>query len=371
MNICMLIPSFHPLVGGAETQLKNLTNYFNKVGINSWIVTRKVPNVDSMDTINGVPVIRLMSIKMFPIVFFINGIIYLIRKRYHFDILHIHSLDSISILGVLVGRLLKKPVILKVTGGHQLKVLENNYFRLWLIKRYASNFIALNSGISKTLNLIGVDNGRISNIPNGVNYDASIELGGKRQYNVVYCGRLINRKRVDCILIAWKKVLEYDNNIKLHIIGDGPEKQSLVNLSESLSLKDSVKFYGTCGQEKVFSILKRSKLFTLASNSEGISNSLLEAMSFGVVPIVSNVDGNIDVVEHDLNGKIFELGNSNHLALTIIELLKDRGLCKKIGSNALKRIKENYSIEVIGEMYMKLYENLLNKNENNYNISMR
>jgi hypothetical protein len=63
IKVCMLIPSFHPLVGGAETQLENLADYLNKAGLYTWILTRKLPDTRSIEIINNVKIVRLRSIK--------------------------------------------------------------------------------------------------------------------------------------------------------------------------------------------------------------------------------------------------------------------------------------------------------------------
>lgn len=157
------------------------------------------------------------------------------------------------------------------------------------------------------------------------------EKNNNNNNNYIYVGRIVTEKRVDILLRAFEKI-SYSK--KLLIIGEGKMLQTLKN-----KYKD-VNFYGSLDHYKVFNLLDKFTFFVSASKIEGLSFSLLEAMSRGVIPIVSNVPGHIDVVVNNYNGFIFS--NQKDLEEILIytsNLKKDDIL--KLSNNAIKSSKEN------------------------------
>ena len=133
-------------------------------------------------------------------------------------------------------------------------------------------------------------------MPNGVEINNNYvkkEIN-KNKFSVLFIGRLEKIKNISYLLKNWKKFSDVNSHSELLIIGDGNEQDNLKNISQDLGLVNKVKFMGKLNSEEILLSLNKSDVFVLPSLSEGISNSLLEAMSFGLVPIVSNVEGNIN-----------------------------------------------------------------------------
>jgi glycosyltransferase involved in cell wall biosynthesis len=135
-------------------------------------------------------------------------------------------------------------------------------------------------------------------IPNGVDIGAQSKCD--RDVDVVCVSRLVNWKNVDIAIRAAGEL-----NLSMVIIGDGPERNNLEELAQLLHVKAD--FQGQLTQNIVCDWLNRSKYFLLLSDYEGLSFALLEAMSRGVLPVVSANEGNLSVVSSGRNGIVTKI----------------------------------------------------------------
>ena len=162
----------------------------------------------------------------------------------------------------------------------------------------------------------------IKYIPNGVQIN---EIGQTQKiYDLVCVSRLVKWKNVDqCIRVASQLKLS------LLVIGTGPEMQNLRNLSDEISAKST--FVGDCSSSEVMNYLKASRIYLLISQYEGMSFSLLEAMSAELAVVVSNTPGNLAVVENGVNGQVVEPDNLWQITETVSNLINDPNLCRRQG----------------------------------------
>lgn len=151
-------------------------------------------------------------------------------------------------------------------------------------------------------------------------------------WDVVFIGRLVPIKRIDILLQALKIVKEEIDRIKAVIVGDGPLRQELEVLARDLGLKDTVDFAGHCAD--IPSILNRSKVFVLTSQTEGLSLALMEAMMSGVPAVVSDVGDLRDLVKNGTNGFLVEDHTPEKFAERISTLLRDPVLREKFARAA-------------------------------------
>ena len=106
-----------------------------------------------------------------------------------------------------------------------------------------------------------------------------IEIDNKKM-NIVTVGRLCHQKGIDLMLNNIKELTKYRKDFHLYIIGDGPQKEELIDLTKNLDLKDYVSFLGN--QKNPFKYLTKMDLFYLSSRYEGQGMVILEAMSVGL-----------------------------------------------------------------------------------------
>ncbi len=105
---------------------------------------------------------------------------------------------------------------------------------------------------------------------------------------VLYVGRLTAAKNVDALVRAIAQLCA--SGVKMHcdIVGEGPERESLQELTQGLGVADHVYFAGGVGFERVLGFYERADVLVLISNSEGWPKAIAEAMAFGVICVGSN-----------------------------------------------------------------------------------
>jgi len=147
---------------------------------------------------------------------------------------------------------------------------------------------------------------------------------------------------------------------RLLLVGEGPELPKLESfLIAHPKCRQHVSFLGT--SDRVSELLNAIDVCVLPSLTEGISNSLLEAMASGVPVVVTATGGNPEVVVDGVSGLLFPVGDDRRLAEQI-SLLKSRsGLRSELVCQALGRVREKFSIDSMVRKYEQLYDGLSDK----------
>lgn len=172
-------------------------------------------------------------------------------------------------------------------------------------------------------------------IPNGVS--SKYQIKPEKYIDVITVCRLVAWKNVDLLI---KAANEY--NFSLCIVGDGPELDKLITAAKG---NTKIDFRGRLPQGEVDKLLMASRIFALISDYEGLSFSLLQAMSFGLPVVVSNSSGNADVVKKSKNGIIVDPRTHGQLGLAILGLLKNISRIDKLSKKSSDSIRNFYSIE--------------------------
>ena len=216
----------------------------------------------------------------------------------------------------------------KVTGGIQRKLLRfalNGFSGIITPSQQLADFVK-NWGISKP----------VSVIPNGVQILGMTNQS--KEFDLVTVSRLVPWKNVDLLIrIVAKK------NLKLCVMGDGPENLKLRTLATELNAK--VTFTGALAQDEVSPQVAKAKYFVLLSTYEGMSFALLEALGAGIPAIVSNAAGNVAVIQNSLNGYVVDISNEIACGDSIAEILSSASNYQKVSEGALQSVIENYSID--------------------------
>ena len=147
-------------------------------------------------------------------------------------------------------------------------------------------------------------------------------------------------------------------NVKLLIVGDGPEKDDLISMSEKLKLNGKVQFLGH--RNDVNELLQASDIFISITETEGLSCTIIEALSAGLPVIISNIGGNNEIITHRTEGFLVNVGRLNIAKEILNKLIDEHELRKKMGKKSRDRAIKLFSIEKMTQEYAKLYENVLN-----------
>lgn len=173
----------------------------------------------------------------------------------------------------------------------------------------------------------------------------------KNDFVICTTGRIVKMKGIDILIKALSLVKK--KNVIVIIAGDGPEKRNLDILVDSLNLGNKVNFLGQT--EKIVELLNASDLFVSTSYAEGMSNSILEALSCGVPVIITDISSNRDLIEriNDI-GLAVKPGDQKALAKAITSLMSYPEL-EILGCNARSFVISRYSVLQRIEKEYKVY----------------
>lgn len=213
---------------------------------------------------------------------------------------------------------------------------------------------------------VGVSEQLIHTIPNGLPTQdkPSIESGGIRaefglpdQAKLVgFVGRLAPQKCLKDLVWAFQLLHQVIDDAYLVLVGEGPEREELAALARSFDCRDKVIFTGH--RQDATAVISQLDAFCLPSSFEGMSNSLMEAMAFGVPVVVSDIPANLELIRHDENGLVFPLGVGPEITKACKRVLEDSELAARLGGAAKAMIREEHSVGQLVEKHVALYRQL-------------
>jgi glycosyltransferase involved in cell wall biosynthesis len=375
--VWMIIPTFFPTIGGAQSQVERVSKILLAEGWSvrvltrqhSWDHPRGLPGGNTI--VHGVPVTRLYSrggTKIGSLLYVLGGLWHLLRWG-RGGIYHAHDIGAAGWLAVAARYLLGGRCLVKLrTGRDRYEELFASGFARWhfaMILRLADRVVVVNHAVEELVGRLGVPSQRIVSLSNAVDTQAFSPVAAEKKRAirerlglprdkaiVLYVGRLHPVKGVDILLQAWARLPEgIRHHAMLLVVGDGPERSNLLQTIASLELAESVTLTGD--QETTRDYYWASDLFVLPSRSEGQSNALNEAMACGLPVIASNVGGALDVIEEGKSGILFEAENVHQLAEKLTSLLMSRDQWAELGTQARLAIFRHANL---GDTVLRLKE---------------
>jgi glycosyltransferase involved in cell wall biosynthesis len=182
----------------------------------------------------------------------------------------------------------------------------------------------------------------------------------KDRRGVLYVGRLVAGKGVDDLLNAWAATSAPVRSQGLTIIGDGSQRSAMQNLSESLSVTDSVTFLGPVTHDDLPAYYQQAALLVFPSaGKEGLGLVAIEAMGCDCPVLTSDTGSLADVVVEGQTGFVYPMGNATAMAQRLNELVAAQEFCTKIGVQGGNAVRSRFDWTVTGQTYQGLYEGLL------------
>lgn len=203
----------------------------------------------------------------------------------------------------------------------------------------------------------------ISVVPNGVQLCFKERVSaGEAPLRVLYAGRIEDlQKNVMLLPEILEKVWRRHPEIHLSVVGDGPDLTRLKGRFARTSGGARVLFHGMVPPEDMADFYRQSDVLVLPTRYEGSSNTLLEAMAMGCIPLVSQIKGVTDVVvEQGLNGWCFPVGDADGFVDAIIQLAEDERLRKNMSHEARLCVEGRFTLEKMAEGYQKSFFAVLN-----------
>jgi glycosyltransferase involved in cell wall biosynthesis len=265
-----------------------------------------------------------------------------IIKKNKINIIHAHWIIPQGIIAFLLQRLLKIPYILTIHGTDIFSL--KNKFVLTLKKNIvtnASSVTVVSTAIKKEVEKLVGTKVPIVVAPMGVDENKfnpekySEEI--KQKFNIsgpflLFVGRLEEVKGIEYLIEAMRGIVRYNNKSKLLIVGEGPIKEKLISLCNSLNLNDSITFVGALPHSDLPAYFATADYFISPSvitdkgQVEGFGLTLVEASLSGCIPIATKTGGIIDIIEHRETG--FFVDNKSHSSITdtVLNLMQNKAL---------------------------------------------
>lgn len=369
MKIVLLIPTMD--LGGAEKQVSLLATGLHQRGhdVHVILLTRDGPRSDALRSA-GVPV-EILGKKFQADVTALFRLTDRLRQIAP-DVVHTFLFAANS-FGRVAARRVGVPVIL---ASERCVDPWKRPWHFW-VDRYLQTLcqaITTNSsGVVDFYQANGIDRDKFVIIPNGIEPPPNLTPGPDSVITkadaharlripldrklILTVGRLWPQKRIRDMVWAAELLGTLREDTTLVVIGDGPQRGELLRHRDAVSRPEYVQFAGW--RDDVAVLLPHADAFWIASEYEGQSNSVIEAMRAGVPVIASNIPGNTDLIRHDETGWLFELGDEAELARRTNILLSAPEIGEPIIAAARRRIAEDFSVATMVDSHIDLYSRLL------------
>lgn len=376
LSVVMVSASFHPHVGGAESQALELSGALLERGLSVRVVTRRLPGLPARELVRGVPVERLWRAGggvLDAATFFVSLCAWLVRERRSYQVVHAHLAGSPAAAAALMGRLLGKRVFVKLGGGAGIGELAVSS-RTPAGRLKLALFRALKPTLLVVARPLAQEAARylgampVQTLPNGVDAARYAPLGDPARREAararlgwptkglvfLYTGRLSPEKRLPHFVEIWaRETKKARGTFTLAMIGAGSEEPAIRSSIEFARAADRVKILPPMAS--VAEAYAAADVFVLPSVSEGLSNALLEAMASGLAVLATRVGGTPEAVEDGVSGFLYDSGNEEQLKAQLGKLLERPELALVMGRAARERALAAFSLDKTAERCELLY----------------
>lgn len=176
-------------------------------------------------------------------------------------------------------------------------------------------------------------------------------INKKDKFIFLTVGRLVLVKNIGMQIEAMEEVVKKYPNIELWIIGDGPEKNNYESQIKNYDLEKNVKLL--YWKDKLNRYYEQADAFLLTSNAEGWGMVVIEAASFGLPIIMTDVGCAGEVIKNNESGLVTPVGDKQRLVEAMLKIIEDENLRKKLGENAKLAVSQLPNKEQILELYKK------------------
>ena len=292
------------------------------------------------------------------------------------------ALDPVStgLPALLAARVLGKPFVVKIVGDYAWEQGSQRYgitatldefvhqektpfavacFRAvqTFVAKHSVKVIVPSNYLKGIISVWGVSPNKIEVIYNSISLPDLPEVLKQNDSMVVSAGRLVPWKGMDGLIDAVAEVKKQIPSVGLTIVGDGPDRKVLEEKGAKV-LGSSITFTGMLSQEENLSVIESSSVYVLNSSYEGLSHQLIETLMLGKAIIATEVGGNPELIQNDVNGILISYGEQEALITALTKLLGDAELRARLGARA-KESSANFSVSAMIEKTRTLLISLI------------
>jgi glycosyltransferase involved in cell wall biosynthesis len=279
------------------------------------------------------------------------------------DVIHVRSPGSVALYAIfLLWRVRQKPRWVKYAGNWmQTGVIPLSFAfqRWWLRKGLSRGPVTVNGRWPDQPNhVFSFDNPSMTLQDIQVARSTVVDKRLGQPLRFIFVGRTETAKGLGVALEVTKRLLSHYRDIYLDVLGDGPERQMFERMSAQLGLTGRVTFHGWVPHDHVCDFLARSHFILLPSASEGWPKVLSEAMSYGVVPVASDVSAIPQILEKTGAGVALPMRDVAAFTRVIVELIHDPtkwGEMSRAGMDVAPRFTYERYLIALDEMFRLAY----------------
>lgn len=331
MKIGFFTDTYFPQVSGVATSIKTLKDELEKNGHQVYIFTTTDPNAKGFEEdVIRMPSVPFVSFKDRRVVVRGMWYAYLVAKELELDLIHTHTEFGAGLLGKMVGKKLKIPVIhtyhtMYEDYLHYIakgKVLRPSHVKFFsrLFTNHSTGVVCPSQRVIEKLREYGVT-APMRIIPTGIELDKFRRLDiteemitdlrkrlGLTAENMMLLSlsRISYEKNIQAIIKGLPKIMQRFPKARFVIVGNGPYVEDLKELARELQVLDMIQFTGEVPNEEVAIYYKAADYFVSASTSETQGLTYTEAMAAGVQCVVEGNAYLNDLFDHESLGKTFE-----------------------------------------------------------------
>lgn len=267
--------------------------------------------------------------------------------HYNFPLSNFSIIRDSFLINIAVA--FRKKMVVHIHGGLYLTKEEPPFIFNWILKYTLSRDfpIIVLSEKEKDVLQRRYNCNRIIVLPNCVklenNSRPKISSDSIHQLDILFLGRISKDKGIDYILKSMLMLREKGYAFKLHFAGEEESKGEFIPLLKS-QLGECFVYHGIVSGKSKGDLLRGMDVFLLPSFYEGLPMSLLESMSYSIVPVVTNVGSIGTVVKDRVNGLLIKDHDSQSIVDSIILLIENRNLRTRLSKNALQTIQDHFDI---------------------------
>jgi glycosyltransferase involved in cell wall biosynthesis len=399
MRICIFTETYYPVMGGGETQAQLLAEGLIANGHSVVVLTRrsdallkKHERYDKVEVYRLGPVGR-GQLKKWGLI--LSGIPMLFHLRKKYDLIFVSGYRIIGLTAVLIGKLLRKPIVLKadsqgeMSGGFfesglkKFGISQKSLLFRWFLRfrnmilKKANAFSALSPEIASEWTSSGIPSEKVHLIPNSVDMQRfmPVEPSEKNALRkklglppdmiiAIYTGRLVLYKGLLLLLRVWNEIRNKHDNVLLMLVGAGGLdihncENELHDYVASNQMEQQVHFTGPV--QNVADYLKASDIFVFPTENDAFPSSVVEAMACAL-PIITTPVGAIQtIITHEENGILVEPGSHKELMEGLDFMISNISQISKLGIAALKTVRDRYSAGCTNEKYISLFQRVINR----------
>lgn len=268
-------------------------------------------------------------------------------------------LPSDTIFGAMAARLAKVPYVMGGIRNAEIEGLKKSALR-WVHNHWL-NYSISNSHVGK-LNFIeyGFAPEKLLVLPNGLELQMEPIIRAERSpVKIVSVGRFVQQKDLETAIKTFqqlRKLLNGGPQVHLQLVGYGPLEAQVRKWIVDYGLSDHASVI--ISPPNVGEYYRDADIYLATSLVEGLSNSIMEAMSFSLPVVATDAGDNRQLIQNEENGFVMPLRDYEGLADSLVPLVKDAALRRRFGEVSFDRIQGNYTFDAFQRNYLQLINGL-------------